>query len=292
MAVKICDYCENRTADATKCQNCKNRSLKAGRDLCIERLIEDKGYKSSAKLRNIVKASEIVLFKDLCRVLEVSHALANKITTNSIGEDALKAHLTGREFIDKIGSFLDKDSMNELIEKKAIDNLDYVYNCAGIVYGSSIHASGTLLSKDDIMLPIDAESGDCHCNGHYAEELGYIKFDLLSLSALVPIEDILGIEIDWSDTSDNRELIEGLQDEDLTFVFQFGSPIVDNMIRGVDKKDLDVISLSEVTSINRPGPLGINLNKTWVEMKNQQLPNRNEVHEKIDLLKSLNLLNI
>jgi hypothetical protein len=146
-----------------------------------------------------------------------------------------------------------------------------------MVYGSSIHASGTLLSEGRILLPIDAQTGDCHCNGHYAEDLGHIKYDLLSLNTLSPIVDTKGINIDWNTAGDDRKVIEDMQDEDLTFIFQFGSPTVDRMIQGVSKDDLDVISLSEVTSINRPGPLNINLNETWVDRKNGNVPMKNEI---------------
>jgi len=276
VVVKLCDYCENR--NGSSCANCTMRSDKAGRELCIDRMLESKGFKRAAKLRNIVRASEIVLFKDLCRVLDVPPSLPNKITTNDVGQSALEDHKPAEELIKDLETFLKPDEIEVFRSHKVFENLDYVYDCAGMVYGSSIHASGTLFAETDMDLPIDAQTGDCHCDGHYAEELGYIKYDLLSLANLVPIESILGINIDWNEDSADRSLIEGMQNEDLTFTFQFGSPIVDNMIRGVDPKDLDTISLSEITSINRPGPLNINLNQTWVDRKNGNVPMKNEIN--------------
>lgn len=275
--IMLCDHCLNR--DGETCTTCKNNKQRAGREVCIEQMKKAKGIKSSAKLRNIVKASEIVLFKDLCRVMEVAPSIANSITTNDIGKSALEDHESAEEFIGKIKTFLQEDQVQVLIDKGVIDNLDYVYNCAGMVYGSSIHASGTLLSETDIDLPIDAETGDCHCNGHYAEELGYIKYDLLSLSALVPIEEILGINIDWNQAGDDRQVIEHMQSEDLTFVFQFGSATVDRMIQNVPKEALDTISLSEVTSLNRPGPLGIELDKAWANTKNNSMEMQDDINK-------------
>ena len=287
--VKLCDFCENR--DGKDCESCKNNSQKAGRELVIEQMLKEKGFKSSAKLRNIVRASEIVLFKDLCRVFKVlPSSIPNKVTTNSIGEQALRDHLEKDEFVEKLKTFLTFEEIEKLMP--AIENLDYVYDCANMVYGSSIHASGTLFSEEEMELPVDKETGDCHCDGHYAEELGYIKYDLLSLSALVPIENIQGMNIDWNDTVEDRELLEGLQKEDLSFTFQFGSPIVDNMIKGVNKKEIDAISLSEVTSINRPGPLSIDLNKTWVDTRNGVFENKEEIDFVIDDLRKSGILKI
>lgn len=264
--IMICDYCENRDADT--CAKCSHNSQKAGRELCIERMRETKGIKDSAKLRNIVKASEIVLFKDLCRVLGLPPALANRVTTTEAGKDSLENHDSPADFRGVISTFLTPEELNIFDSSDLYNSLDYCYECADMVYGSSIHASGTLLSEGRILLPIDAQTGDCHCNGYYAEELGHIKYDLLSLNTLSPIVDTKGINIDWNAAGDDRRVIEDMQDEDLTFIFQFGSPIVDKMIQGVSKDDLDVIALSEVTSINRPGPLNINLNETWVDRKN------------------------
>lgn len=283
LTVKLCDYCEN--CDGTSCADCSNNEQEAGRELCISRMLKSKGFKRSAKLRNIVRASEIVLFKDLCRIKGVSSALANKVTTNDIGKTSLEQHMEGNDFVEQLRTFLNENEVQEFIKCGIIENLDYVYSCAGMVYGSSIHASGTLFSEGDMDLPIDAQTGDCHCDGHYAEELGYIKYDLLSLANLVPICSILGINIDWDEESTDRNLIESMQEEDLTFTFQFGSPVVDNMIRGVKKESLDTISLSEITSINRPGPLNINLNKTWVDRKNGNIPMKNEIDAAIIKLK-------
>lgn len=289
--MKLCDYCENNT-NGSSCENCSNRNLEAGRELCIKQMLESKGFKKAAKLRNIVRASEIVLFKDMCRVFGVHPSLANKITTNDLGKSCLEEHVDANKFIETVSTFLNDADVKDLIKAKIPENLDYVYKCSDMVYGSSIHASGTLFSETDIALPIDSATGDCHCDGHYAEELGYIKYDLLSLAALVPITEILGINIDWNESSEDRSLIEGMQNEDLTFTFQFGSSVVDNMIRGVDKKDLDTISLSEITSINRPGPLNINLNTTWVDVKNGKIRNKEEVNELIKEMREKGILKI
>lgn len=266
--VMICDHCLNRDGDT--CLNCKKQELVAGRDRAILRLKETGKIKDSAKLRNIVKASEIVLFKDLCRVLEIPPSIANMVTTSELGQNALEMHLPKNELKRQLSQFLNFDQLNKL--DKAFENIDYVYDCAGTVYGSSIHASGTLLSEDKIEMSIDSHTGDCHINGHYAEEYGYIKYDMLSLGTLMPISLIDGVKIDWDAFSDDRELMKYIHDNDLDFVFQFGSPIVSDMIQGVPEENINTITLSEVTSINRPGCLSINMNNTWKNIQNKVSP--------------------
>lgn len=281
--LKKCDYCQNR--NGKNCSSCKSRIDSAGRDQVLKRLASDYGIPYNAKILNIVKASEKVLFKDLCRYHNVQSALANKITTNDECSAALEDHLPADQLLN-IFSHVDPMARDNFWF--LYDDIDYVYKYAGMIYGASIHASGTILSEEPINIPIS--EGGCHANGHYCEELGYIKFDLLSLSNLDPIEEIEGMDVEW-DNIDEKAL-DYIYSEDLDFVFQFGSPVVDNMIHGVDRDKINIINLSEVTSINRPGPIGIGLNLTWVNAQNGDLPKQDIVTDNIKYLKEKGLLKI
>lgn len=278
-----CEYCKNK--DGKTCEDCKAFNSSNGRDQVIKRLASNYGIKYSSKILNIVRASEKVLFKDLCRVYNVSPSMANLVTTNDMLADCLENHLPANELLAKM-SMVINDA--EFHFGEVLQHLDYVYNCANMIYGASIHASGTILSEEPIN--IANNEGVCHANGHYCEELGYIKFDLLSLSNLDAIETLKGLDIDWDNV--DRRTLDYICEGNLDFVFQFGSPVVDEMIHGVKPEEIGILSLSEITSINRPGPLGINLNRIWVDSKNGELPMQDLVTENIKYLKGKGLLKI
>lgn len=281
--INKCDYCQNR--NGKNCSSCKSRIDSAGRDEVLKRLANNYGIPYNAKILNIVKASEKVLFKDLCRYHNVQSALANKITTNDECAAALENHLPVEQLLN---IFCHVEPQARSIFGFLYDDLDYVYKYAGMIYGASIHASGTILSEESINIPIS--EGGCHANGHYCEELGYIKFDLLSLGNLDPIEEIEGMDVEW-DNIDEKAL-DYIYNEDLDFVFQFGSPVVDNMIHGVSRDNINILTLSEITSTNRPGPLQIGLDRLWVKSQNGELPMQDEVTDSVKHLREKGLLKI
>lgn len=269
MNLNKCEYCMNK--DGTCRKNCKNNVPIAGREKVI-RALEDKGYKHHCKILNVVKASELVLFKDLARVYGVPNKDANAVTTNSELRELLKEHTPVDQLMKAIGKYIpDADT----IFAPMIEDIEpYVYGYSDMTYGQSIHASGTILSKEPIEMAI---SEDTACaNGHYCKELGYIKYDLLSLSNLDAIEEIRGMIVDWNNY--DKSTLEYIAHGNMDFVFQFGSKIVDDMIHGVDESRIagetevnridSVRKLAEITSINRPGALSMRLNKTWVEVEN------------------------
>lgn len=269
MILNKCDYCKNRDGNCRK--NCKNNVPIAGREKIIQAL-EEAGYKYHCKILNVVQASEIVLFKDLARVKGVPNKYANAVTTNSELADLMREHTPVKELMFAISKYI-PDART--IFAPMIDDIEpYCYGYSDMVYGQSIHASGTILSKEPIKMAI---SEDTACaNGHYCEELGYIKYDLLSLANLDPIEEILGIYIDWNNY--DKKSLEYIVNGNMDFVFQFGSKVVDDMIHGIPKESIvgeteadridAVRKLAEITSINRPGALSMNLNKTWVDIEN------------------------
>ena len=283
MAIFKCEYCKNR--DGSNCEKCKAHVDSNGRDEVLKRLADHYGVKYNSKILNVVKASEKVLFKDLCRVFNVPSYLANKVTTNNNLAEALENHVPADELRKMIVEIIPE--MNDY--DQVFDNLDYVYECADMVYGASVHASGTIISETPIEMPNN--EGACHANGHYCEDLGYIKFDLLGLSNLDAIEAMEGLDVDW-EASNSPEVFDYIYEKSLAFVFQFGSPVVDNMIHGVKRDAINVMSLSEITSINRPGPLGIGLNKTWVDVQNGEIKYEEEVTKIVDDLRKNGALKV
>lgn len=275
----LCEYCKNNKNGCKKCKDCESYDPEAGRQACIKVMKRDYGIQTSAIFRNVVHATPVTLFKDLCRFKGVTPSIANKITTTESTNEKLQElgsdynDETLKAFVSEVSQLLTDDDYEEF--SKCIDKLDYVSKMNGVVYGTSIHASGTILAEYPIDLPVSPHSGDIHYDGANGEKLGFVKQDLLSLSNLDAMSEIMGVDIDYNDGLDSFDpnkdrYMRTLVDEPNDFIFQLGSSTTSGMISkaiGEDKdiSKLDVDAISDISAINRPGPLGLGLNDIWAD---------------------------
>lgn len=158
--------------------------------------------------------------------------------------------------------------------------------------GMGIHAGGLIIANRPLneLVPLvkrkDNPQASAWVEGLHGQDLGpmgLVKFDLLVINNLLQIahccrlvkqrHGLTGIcnlpnQGDWSDVKAwrNDELALSLADRgDLKGIFQFDKDSVRNMARqgGVTRFE----DLVAYTSLNRPGPLGMQMDKRYIERK-------------------------
>lgn len=127
----------------------------------------------------------------------------------------------------------------------------------GSVRYTGVHACGWVLSSAPIdeavplTLAVDDETGVSHVvsqyDGHYVEDCGLVKIDLLSLSALSVM-----MEADPVSMND-RETLELFADGDTVGVFQFAAKGMRDWLRRIRPESFE--DLVALNAMYRPGPM-------------------------------------
>lgn len=245
-------------------QSQTNRPGYSGKDILIESLSKDR-FPFSGQILNDIRASTLILFKQLARAFKLNFQEVNRITTDSevaqtyIVEDEYTGWLPDQ--MAKLG--ISWNSSWEEFEKY----IQFCYDCGGsahgdkakgVIYNSSVHASGVILYpyNDPNILPKNSQG--ITYRGHALEEMGFIKYDILGLNTLDPLayfipkilKDTGKTEFDWEDTFD-KDTWDVFKKADTDFVFQFGSS---GMKRALKIKQPDNIHvLAELNAVYRPG---------------------------------------
>ena len=252
----------------TDIQSRSKRPGMSGKDVLIESLSRDL-FPFSGQIVNEMRASTIILFKQLAKVFGIKFQDANRVTTDS---EVASVFLEEDTYTGWLPSQLSK--LNISWDEKWSEFEKYLWFCykygghergdraAGLLWNTSIHASGVILypSKDKNLLPKNSQG--VIYRGHDLEKMGYIKYDLLGLASLDPIGYFLpkimedkGLdpkrdEFDWEDTSD-PETWKVFKSADTDFVFQFASPGMKRALRMV--KPDNITTLAELNALYRPG---------------------------------------
>lgn len=229
------------------------------RGALMNQLIEQDTFKFAGFIQNEVGSSALVLFKNLAKYCDIPHEEANKISTDPHYSELLKEkEYTGwlKEAVDTFG-FYWQDHWS-LVEER----MDFCYDLAGIPSGTSIAASGVIMSDFDTVLPVHNDV--IAYNGQDLESYGYIKYDLLSIDTLNQIQYFEGLDVDWNDVEDEN-VWNIFKEGDTDFVFQFASPMVRKILR--DTKPNSILHLAEINALNRPGPLEMGLAEKYVHLR-------------------------
>ncbi|MGM0197365.1 DNA polymerase III subunit alpha [Enterococcus sp. AZ180] len=238
--------------------------LKLGSDTVAEALGDY--FKFHARVENVTQGTTLVLFKKLCAYYGLPASLANKFTTNEKGAEMLREdEKPSREefvaFLNEIGVIT---TQNNQIWGKIYSRIDLCYRLDGIVFGKGKHASAVIMSENEANLPVASDTGAINFNGVALESYNFIKYDLLGLDNLNPIKDIYGLDFDWNDVYDEK-VWDTICSDKLEFVFQFGAAVPGQMVTEGQPRSIE--KLAEVTSINRPGPLNMGMNKLWIDIQ-------------------------
>ena len=234
---------------------------KLGSDVTMDSLREH--YKFQGRVGNVVGGSTLSLFKKLASYYEIPFSNVNKFTTTDITKVMLAEK--SPPSVDEFASYLRSIGL-EFDEKwqKVYEDIDVCYMLDGIPMGSSIHASGKIMTEEESLLPVN-DKGVINFNMSNLDKYDFVKFDLLSLDTLNPLKKIYGIDLDWNDTS-CEEAWEVLNNGDTDYVFQFQGKIPKKMLQDVHISTID--QLAEITAINRPGPLALKLHEKWIDIQN------------------------
>ena len=163
------------------------------RDLIMKELIRRGYFNFAGYIQNEVRATTLVLFKNLAKYMGLPFDEATKITAEFSDKLAEKEYdgKWFKEACDSLG-FEWEDNWDQL-EKR----LDFCYRYNKIPYNKSSAASGVIMiDGDDIVVPV--RDGVVMYNGSDLEGYGYIKYDMLTVSTLDFIQHFLGIDYDWN----------------------------------------------------------------------------------------------
>ena len=178
----------------------------------------------------------------------------------------------------------------------------HVEALVGQIRSTSRHAGGVVIGEDlDRHMPLICSKGVIQTpwsegqNVRHLEPLGYIKFDLLGLSTLEMIQSAVGhvlkrhhgidnptfanikdyydstLHPDVLDLNDKKVYRNIFQKGKFAGIFQFTNSGAQRL--SINSKPNDIIDISAITSIYRPGPLGAGVDKAYIKAKKNKSAN-------------------
>ena len=281
-----------------------------------EILAEEWGNTTVVPISNFNTLQLRSLIKDISKFYEVPFPEVNSVTARMVKEatpkakekNGIKAGMYVPTF-DEVMEF--SDSLQSFLRK--YPNIrTHVETIYGQVRSVSRHAGGVVIGEDlDKHMPLICSAGVVQTpwsegqNVRHLEPLGFIKFDLLGLSTLEMIESAVGHVLNKYHGVENPtfDQIKQYYDENLhpdkidlndsevyknifhkgkfVGVFQFTNGGAQRL--AMKAKPNNIIDISAITSIYRPGPLSANVDKSYVKAKN----NPQDIQYAHDLVKEV-----
>lgn len=175
-------------------------------------------------------------------------------------------------------------------DKNTRNALECAANVQGYIRGTGIHAAGVVITPGPFSDLFPMSGGDehalaCEYDKHHIDDIGALKFDFLGLKnldviskAVERIKADLGIDVDIDNVPlDDPAVFKMLADGDTDTVFQMESPGMTRLAM-----DLRIDSFSDISAclaLYRPGPLGSNIHKQFVDAKRNGGMAENVIHE-------------
>ncbi len=243
------------------------------------------------------------LIKDISKFYKVPFTEVNPVTSRMVKEATPKAKakhgIRAGVYVPTFEEVMEySESLNKFL-KKYPHIKTHVEALVGQVRSTSRHAGGVVIGEDlDKYMPLICSGGVVQTpwsegmNVRHLEPLGFIKFDILGLSTLEMIQSAVGHVLKRHHGVDNPTFqdIKRYYDEKLhpdkidlddqkvyknifhkgkfVGVFQFTNAGAQRLARRVKPKD--IIDISAITSIYRPGPLSAGVDKSYVKAKKEQ----------------------
>ena len=265
-----------------------------------ETLISEWGKDKVAPITNWNTLQLKSLIKDISKFYDIDFSEVNEVTGKMIFEatplakqkNGIKAGLyvptfeEVLEFSETLNNFLNKHPQIE----------QHVKALHGQIKSASRHAGGVVVAeKINECMPLINSGGVIQTpwaegqNVRHLEPMGFIKFDVLGLSTLKMIETAIihilkrhkGIKNptfadvkqyyaevlhpDVLDLNDQKVYENVFHDGKFAGIFQFSENGAQRFCRRA--KPTNIIELSAITSIYRPGPLSAEVDKNYVEAK-------------------------
>ena len=241
------------------------------------------------------------LIKDISKFYGISFIEANRVTSQMLDEAtpiAKKAHgIKAGVYVPTFEELMEYSYSLKAYFNKYPHIKEHVLNLKGQIRSVSRHAGGVLVADDlNKKMPLINSGGVIQTpwsegqNVRHLEPLGFIKFDILGLASLRMVEDCIrhilrrheGVAEptfqdvkDWYDKHLHPDVID-LNDQKVyknifhkgkwAGVFQFTNNGAQNFCR--KSKPKNIIDISAITSIYRPGPLSAGVDNQYVNAKN------------------------
>ena len=243
------------------------------------------------------------LIKDIGKLYEVPFVEVNSVTSRMVKEATPKAkadhgiragvYVPTFEEVMKYSESL----INFMTKYPQIKT--HVEALVGQVRSTSRHAGGVVIGEDlDRHMPLICSKGVVQTpwsegqNVRHLEPLGFIKFDLLGLSTLEMIQSAIAhilkrhkdvedpsfqqikeyydtvLHPDVLDLNDSKVYKNIFHKGKFAGTFQFTNAGAQNLSK--KSKPNDIIDISAITSIYRPGPLSAGVDKSYVKAKNSK----------------------
>jgi len=266
----------------------------------VDRLIEEWGGNTVVPISNFNKLQPASLIKDIAKFYGIPFVEVNAVT-NKMEKEATPA--AKKKLGMKAGAY--KPNFQDLLDfsptlqeflKKHPKVGEHVAELVGQVRSTGRHAGGVVIGEDlDKHMPLIASKGVVQTpwsegqNVRHLEPLGFIKFDILGISSLAMIENCIervlkrhkgidnptfkdvkkfydeNLHPDRMDLNDSQVYENIFHNKNFIGVFQFTSQGTQNFC--AQAKPNNIIDLSAITSIYRPGPLSAEVDKQYVKAK-------------------------
>lgn len=160
-----------------------------------------------------------------------------------------------------------------------------VSNILGNAKATGIHAGGIVVSSADVPTTIALNYSDddglfvTQPEMKYVEESGLVKYDFLGLKTLADlnlcmklVEQRKGKKILFKDIPlDDAKVLSEFQKGNTISVFQFNTDLSVSILTKLKSVE-NINDLAIITSIARPGPLNMKMDKTFIDRKNGSEP--------------------
>ena len=265
-----------------------------------EYLMKEWGRTTVVPISNFNTLQLRSLIKDISKFYNVPFVEVNSVTSRMIHEatpEAKKRHgIKSGVYVPTFEEVIEFSTSLRTFFNKYSDIKTHVEALYGQVRAVSRHAGGVVIGEDlDQHMPLIQSGGVLQTpwsegqNVRHLEPLGFIKFDVLGLSTLRMIEGAIGhiLKRHHGVASPTFEDIKGFYQKNLhpdtldlndkniyenvfklgkfAGIFQFTQKGAQNFCKRAQPNN--IIDLSAITSIYRPGPLGAEVDKLYVRAK-------------------------
>jgi DNA polymerase-3 subunit alpha len=240
------------------------------------------------------------LIKDISKFYKIDFKEVNPVTSRMVKEATPKAKakhgIRAGVYVPTFEEVMEySESLNKFLTKYPHIKT-HVEALSGQVRSTSRHAGGVVIGENlDKYMPLICSGGVIQTpwsegmNVRHLEPLGFIKFDILGLSTLEMIQCAVGhvlkrhhgvdnptfkdikeyydnhLHPDKIDLNDQEVYKNIFQKGKYVGIFQFTNAGAQRLARKVKPKD--IIDISAITSIYRPGPLSAGVDKSYVKAK-------------------------
>jgi DNA polymerase-3 subunit alpha len=265
-----------------------------------ETLAEEWGHTTVVPISNYNTLQLRSLIKDISKFYKVPFTEVNPVTSKMVKEATPKAKAKhGIRAGVYVPTFEEVMEYSESLKKflaKYPHIKTHVVALVGQVRSTSRHAGGVVIGDNlDRHMPLIRSGGVMQTpwsegmNVRHLEPLGYIKFDILGLSTLEMIQSAVGhilkrhngiedptyedirqyynetLHPDVLDLNDQKVYKNIFHKGKFAGIFQFTNAGAQRLAKKAKPKD--IIDISAITSIYRPGPLSANVDKSYIKAK-------------------------